>query len=430
MKPEISSTDNGRALWLASVEEADVCENLDGDIDVDLVIVGGGFSGCAAALKAAELGASVALLEAEDIGFGGSGRNVGLVNAGLWTPPDDIVAQLGLEAGERLNQLLAAAPDRVFQLIKDYQIQCQATRNGTLHCAHSPSALSGLRLRLNQQIKRQAPVRLLDAGEAQQRVGSDAVHGALFDPRAGTIQPLGYCRGLARAARSRGAKVYGNASVQNIKQQNGRWVLFSGQQKVSASKLLLATNAYRHSTAGIPGTDYVPVYYFQLATEPLNESLRKQILAGSEGCWDTALIMSSWRLDAAGRLIIGAMGNLESNSGKVHYRWAQRKLAQLFPLLSGLDFTLASCGRIAMTSDHLPKIVEPALGAYLVFGYSGRGIGPGTVFGSMAAEALLKNNSSLLPLTPITNYRETLTALRGGFFESAALFSHGLGSRV
>ncbi len=117
MTAEKSQTDNGRALWLASVEEVDVSESLQTDMDVDLAIVGGGFSGCSAALKAAELGFSVALLEAQNIGFGGSGRNVGLVNAGLWTPPDDIVSQLGSEAGDRLNQLLAAAPDRVFELI-------------------------------------------------------------------------------------------------------------------------------------------------------------------------------------------------------------------------------------------------------------------------------------------------------------------------
>ena len=82
-----------------------------------------------------------------------------------------------------------------------------------------------------------------------------------------------------------------------------------------------------------------------------------------------------------------------------------------------------------MTSDHLPKILNPAPGAYLVFGYSGRGIGPGTVFGSSAAEALLKEDSNLLPVTPVYNYREAMTALRGGFFESAAVVNHALGSR-
>ena len=286
-----------------------------------------------------------------------------------------------------------------------------------------------LRQRLGQQLKRQAPVSLLDANEAQTRVGSESVFGALFDPRAGTIQPLGYCRGLARAAKSRGAKLYRQAAVQRISRQQESWILQSGQHKVRAAKLLLATNAYRHDTHGLPDTNYVPVYYFQLATEPLNETQRQQILVGLEGCWDTALIMSSWRLDNSGRLIIGAMGNLDSSSGAVHYRWAQRKLAQLFPRLAGQNFTLASCGRIAMTSDHLPKIVEPSPGVYQIFGYSGRGIGPGTVFGSTAAEALLKEDSSLLPLASISVYQESLTGLKGGFFESAALMSHALGSR-
>ena len=379
----------GRELWLSSVAEPDCSKPLTADQTVDLAIIGGGFTGCAAALRAAELGASVALLEARDIGYGGSGRNVGLVNAGLWMPPDDIVSQLGEAQGGRLNDMLAAAPAQVFQTIDEYQINCEARRNGTLHCAHSAAALDELRRRHQQQVNLGVAAELLDADDASSRVGSAAVHGALFDPRAGTIQPLAYCRGLARAATDKGAALYREAPVQQVNRVGQSWELHSGQYKITASHLLVATNAYQQSLSGVTGYDYVPVFYFQLATEPLSDQQRQVILPGGEGCWDTALIMSSWRLDAAGRLIIGAMGNLDSASGSIHRQWARRKLKQLFPELAQLPFTLSSCGRIAMTSDHLPKIVAAADSAFVVFGYSGRGIGPGTVFGSTAAEALL-----------------------------------------
>ena len=94
-----------------------------------------------------------------------------------------------------------------------------------------------------------------------------------------------------------------------------------------------------------------------------------------------------------------------------------------------MPFTLASSGRIAMTADHLPKIIQPADNLLAVFGYSGRGIGPGTVFGSAAAEALLAGNLDGLPSMPLSQYAESLTDLKGRFFESAALASHLVSNR-
>jgi glycine/D-amino acid oxidase-like deaminating enzyme len=135
------------------------------------------------------------VLEANTIGHGGSGRNVGLVNAGLWLPPDDIIQKLGHEKGNRLIDVLSVAPDLVFQLIEQNEINCEAIRNGTLHLAHSSWGLKDLRNRFQQGNHIGAPLRLLGSNETDDRTGSGAFYGGLFDPRAGTIQPLAYCRG-------------------------------------------------------------------------------------------------------------------------------------------------------------------------------------------------------------------------------------------
>lgn len=137
-------------LWRASSEEAISVGPLDTDLTVDLAVIGGGFSGSSAALEAARRGASVALLEAQTIGHGGSGRNVGLANAGLWLKPDEILAETGEEAGRALIARLGAAPDLVYGLIAREEISCEATRNGTLHCAHAPSGMEDLRARFRQ----------------------------------------------------------------------------------------------------------------------------------------------------------------------------------------------------------------------------------------------------------------------------------------
>ncbi len=166
--------------------------------NVDLAIIGGGFSGCAAALEAAKSGLNVILLEAESIGFGGSGRNVGLVNAGLWTPPQEVEDTLGQQAGQKLNTALAAAPALVFDLIEKHQIECDAVRNGTLHCAQSYRHKKDLDKRLAQLAARDAPVQMLDEAETQKRLGSTHFVASLFDPRAAPSTHSNLLRGLQK----------------------------------------------------------------------------------------------------------------------------------------------------------------------------------------------------------------------------------------
>lgn len=410
-------------LWTETAGAPMAMAAIQEDVEADVAIVGGGFTGCAAALAAASAGASVRLLERERIGHGGSGRNVGLVNAGLWLAPDDVEGTLGEAAGRRLNTALADGPKTVFRLVKRHAIDCEATRNGTLHCAHAASAMAELSRRDQQQRAREAPVALLSAGEARERTGSRRVHGALFDARAGTIQPLAYCRGLARAAAAAGAILHEGTPVTAMTRAAGRWRLATPGGTVHADRVVVATNAY--ATHDLGGAT-VPLNYFQLATEPLGHNLGAAILPGGEGCWDTAKVMSSFRKDAAGRLVIGAVGSLTHAGGRIHAQWAQRTLARLFPDAAGARFAHAWQGRIAMTSDHIPKIVSLGPGAYSVFGYSGRGISPGTVFGTALGRLVAGGTEADLPLAPVPGHAEPRARLRAAAIELGATAWHAL----
>ena len=166
--------------------------------------------------------------------------------------------------------------------------------------------------------------------------------------------------------------------------------------------------------------------YFQCATAPLSSAECAHILPDREGCWDTALVMSSFRLDQAGRLIVGGVGNLDAAGGKIHEKWAQRKLRALFPQLKADRFAYRWYGQMAMTSDHVPKVVKIGPNAYACFGYSGRGIGPGTIFGAAIANALLTDDPSRLPLSPVSRHREPMVGLREAYFELGATLVHGL----
>lgn len=413
-------------LWRVSCAEADVGEPLAEDAEVDLAIVGGGFTGCAAALDATERGASVCLLEASTIGHGGSGRNVGLVNAGLWLPPNAVAKQMGEAAATRLLDVLMEAPARVFELVERHRIACEPRCDGTLHCAHAAPALADLERRQRQGNRLGAALRLLDAAEVAARTGTTRFHGGLFDPRAGTVQPLAYCRGLARAARDAGARVHVRSPASRILRHGGRWRLECGDRRVTATALLLATNAYHEGLDAVLEPAYVPVHYSQFATAPLPRASLERILPAGEGCWDTATVMSSFRLDAAGRLIVGGIGDARGAGGAVHRAWARRFLGSLYPEVAGVAFEHAWSGRIAMTGDHLPKIVAFGPAALACFGYSGRGIAPGTCFGALASQALLGGETSVLPLEPTSRHRERSRALRATGFELGATLVHGI----
>jgi glycine/D-amino acid oxidase-like deaminating enzyme len=421
-------------LWRVTCRETAEAPPLEGETTADLLVVGGGFTGCAAALRAAELGARVCLIEAGTPGEGGSGRNVGLVNAGLWLPPEGVSAALGAEAGARLTQILGAAPDLVFGLIERHAIACEPVRAGTLHLAHSAAGLRDLRERHRQLAALGAPVTLLGPEETARRTGTSAYRGALHDARAGTVQPLALCLGLARAAAAAGARLHAASPALELRAAGAGvgagWEAVTPMGRVRAGALLLATNAYHSAAAGTPAPQSVPVHYFQLATAPLPEALRAGLLPGGEGCWDTAPVMSSFRTDAAGRLVLGAIGRLDHAAGGVHRAWARRMLARLFPALAGRPLCHAWFGRIAMTGDHVPKILELGPRGLACFGYSGRGIGPGITFGTRAAEALLSNHDEALPLRPIPAHVERLAPLRAAAIETGAILAHAAGARL
>ncbi len=417
---------HGTNLWRNSARDDLDGPALSSDATCDLAVIGAGFTGCSAALEAARGGASVIVLEADTVGHGGSGRNVGLVNAGLWLPPDEIVAALGEAVGMRLLNALGHGPQVVFDIIDREGISCDATRNGTLHLAHAPGGMRDLHDRFRQGNRIGAPVRLLDAQEACRRTGSRAFHGALLDPRAGTVHPLAYNRGLARAAIETGAVLHEQSRVTGIARRNGLWHLQANDHVVHAGALLIATNAYPSQIAGGPAPAFVGVTFSQFATEPLPGHWRERILPGGEGCWDTARVMTSLRIDRDGRLILGGIGDADGPAARVHAQWARRKLRALYPDLGPVPFEHQWNGRIAMTSDHIPKVLAFGPNALTVFGYSGRGIAPGTVFGRAAARALLEGTPEALPIPPINSHEERFTALREACYEIGATLTHAV----
>ena len=418
-------TSDGPGLWGETAPPAPECLPLSGQARADIAVIGAGYTGLSAALHLAHAGADVVVLEATQPGAGAAGRNVGLVNAGLWLMPQAVIARAGREHGPRLLDCLARAPAEVWQIVGDEAIACEASPKGTLHCAPDTAGVAALRMRAEQWQAFGADVSLLDATETQARTGSRAFHAALFDPRAGTIQPLAYARGLARAALARGARICGNSPVTGLAQAADGWTLTTPTGQLQAQQVILATdtcsNAPRPDCAG----EQVILPYFNFATDPLPPELHALILRGGEGAWDTRKVLTSFRLDAAGRFIIGSVGQLGALDGAVHRAWAARQMARLYPELRGTPLRMGWWGQIGMTPDALPRLHQPAPGLWSVSGYNGRGIAPGTVFGRLLAELCLGRIALAdmpLPLTPASSAQ--LRALRGLALRAGAAALH------
>lgn len=417
-------------LWEKTAPQAPLTPPLAGEQRCDVVIVGAGYTGLSTALHLAQRGIRVIVLEGREIGFGGAGRNVGLINGGMWTMPEELPGVLGETFGERLLDLLGGAPLVVRSLVEQHGIECEISTNGTLHCAAGEAGLKEIRERHAQWSARGAPVRVLDASETAQRIGTHAYAGALFDPRAGTLQPLAYARGLAQAAITAGASIHTQSPVLATVPDGSGWRVSTPQGTVLAQHIAVCTDAYSTGPWEPVRREQVHLPYFNFATVPLTPAQRQSILPGCEGCWDTKEILSSFRMDKAGRLVFGSVGALRNSGTAIHRAWARRSLKRIFPQLGDIAFEHEWYGQIGMTDNALPRFHRFAPGVTGFSGYNGRGIAPGTVFGkTLAAHIAGDIADDDLPL-PVTKPQErSLLALRELYYEAGAQIAHFAGER-
>ena len=407
------------SLWDRSAEEKNYIGQFETDEKVDVAIVGGGFTGLSTALHCCEKGLSARVIEQNQIGFGGSGRNCGLVNAALWLPPQDVRQQLGNVYGPRFIEQFGKGPEYVFSLIEKHQMRCEATKTGTIHAAHSPAGFKELEGRAAEWRRLNEPVDLLDRKTTEELIGTDKFYGGLLDHRAGTINPMSYCRGLARAAIGAGASISTGVQATRLQRENNHWIVDTDQGAVVADKVILGTNAYTDSLW--PGLNkvFTIIHYFQLASQPLGSDA-SHILPGRQGVWDTGKIMFNVRRDAYDRLLIGSMGRIHgSKDNGLSKRWALKQIKRIFPSIGLVSFEDAWYGQIAMTPDHLPRIYELDEGLYTSIGYNGRGITTGTIFGRAMADMLRGMDKSELPLPISTPEKAPGSTMMSRFYQTA-----------
>lgn len=413
---------NENSLWGANAIAAPRAEQLRASLRADVLVVGAGYTGLSSALHLAEKGVSVVLLEASSIGFGGSGRNAGLVNAGIWKNPELVRKLLGAAAAERFNAALCDTPALVFELVKRFDMPCQAQRRGTVHIAHSAGAMRYLEDRCRQLQELGAGVELIDGERTRSISGSPVYrHGGILDPGAGTIQPLSYARALATAAMAKGVSLFQQSAIETLTRADDRWLATTAHGQISAEQVIIATNAYADGNSAGVRESTLPVYIFQCATEPLPDEVAASVIPERQGLWDTHTLLTSSRIDEQGRLVMSSPGRLQGGQRAIRQNWMTRKRDTLYPQLRDTRWAYHWSGCIGVTSTRILRVQVPAPGLFAPAGYNGRGIGTGTALGKYLADTVASGNRDDFPFPIETLQRENWPALRSAYYDYGTL---------
>jgi glycine/D-amino acid oxidase-like deaminating enzyme len=368
---------------------------------VSVAVVGAGFTGLSTALHLAEHGTDVVVLDAGQPGWGASGRNGGQVNPGLKHEPSTILRDFGPELGRRMVTLSGAAPQGVFDLIERHQIQAEARRGGTMRAAYVDRDVRAIHAAAAELAGLGAPVEAQDAAGMERLTGSRRYLGGAIDRRGGSVNPLGYARGLAQAAINAGAVVHGGSPVTAVRRDGADWALETPGGTVRAERIVLATNGYSDGIwPGLRRT-VVPAFSAIAATEPLPDAVARDIMPGRGVLYEIAPITVYYRLDTWGRLLIGGRSISRDTSNPVHYRRLVRYAERLFPAVRGVRWTHFWNGQVAITPDHYPHLHEPAPGVIAALGYNGRGVAMATAMGGEVARRVLgaADDAMSMPIT-------------------------------
>lgn len=383
--------------WTVTATPAPECRRLDGRVEVDVLVVGGGLTGCRTALGLAEAGTSVALVDGERIGWGASGRSGGQANPIWRQTPEELIARLGRNHGERLIRTTLTSAQDLFADIARFGVDCDAVRAGWLQAAHTRKTRDRLRSLGRAWAAVGMDIGELEGDAVREASGSPAYGFALRHAAGGNVQPLSLTRGYASAAIERGALAFENTPISRLERVDGKWHAHAPTGLIVAENVVLATNAYSKGLVPDLHKTYFGLFSVAIATAPLSEAQQREILPGKVTISDSRLAIYFARYDRDGRLIFGCVGSSEQIDRLGGFARVKRGLRTVFPQIADIAIERKWAGRIAVTPEMMPHMHEPAPGVLAGLGYSGRGIVMTSVMGRALAARLLGTPADELP---------------------------------
>ena len=353
-----------------------------------MAIIGGGYTGLAAARVLARSGADVTVLERHTIGWGASSRNGGFVLPGYKPDIEALARRLGIAEARRLFALSLDAVGSLEALIAEEAIECEYLRCGTIVLAAKAGHLTALE-RSERFLRRELghETSVLSRSDLGSELGSTRYHGGLLDPFAGAVQPARLVEGLAQAAARAGARLVERAEVRQVSRASGEWTVATGVGALRAKELLVASNGY--TGAAVPGLQrrVVPVGSYIIATAPLGPATAARLVPRRRVLSDTKNLLYYFRLSSDGRMVFGGRAAFTPTPVARSAEILARGMVEVFPELADVPVEYAWDGKVAFTIDQMPHAGRLD-GLHYALGYGGHGVALATWLGARMGEAL------------------------------------------
>jgi glycine/D-amino acid oxidase-like deaminating enzyme len=394
-----------KSFWLATYGEYIPDPALQGDLKVDIAIIGAGFTGLSTAynLRKQDPGLSVAVLEAEVVGFGASGRNGGFSMTLFGLEPAVTKLLFSHEKTVEAHRYMERSVDYVDDLIKEHDLQSDYWFPGFLRAATTPGYVNRIQHDLELLTSMGITgISWIEEGEIKKEVNSPRFLGGWWEPRSGLLNPAKHVRELKRIAIQLGAKVYEETPVLEI-QRVGDFTLTTPHGKIIAKKVIFATNAYSHLIPQLKRKQ-VPAFTHMIVTEPLNQAQLEEIgWKNRQGIEDARNLVHYFRLTIDNRLTIGGSdvslaygGDMERDMNNDTFTQLENDILWLFPHLKGIRITHRWGGPVSV-----PLQMAPAIGylgderAMYSLGCVGHGVSMTHLNGRTLADLALERKTDL-----------------------------------
>jgi glycine/D-amino acid oxidase-like deaminating enzyme len=394
--------ENGGSLWQATAPPGPLLPVLAGDVDAEILVIGGGVAGLSTALHLAERGVAVALVEAGAVGSGATGASGGLIAPDyIRHTPETIGQQLGRAAGERLTRFVGESAAQVFALARALSTPSEVREEGFWTPTHSETLAARQRAVAAQWALRGFSVRFAEGEEARAQLGSDRYIGALVHEEGGGLNPLALARALADQAVRQGALLFAQSPVQRLRREDGRWVATTTRGRARARRVVLAANAGNAALHPRMARTTLPLDVYEFATAPVDAGLRQRILPEGGGFTDKTSYVFTARYDDAGHLVSAFPASLAIRGRAAARREAQRRLSQYFPELANVEIRFLWEGHARINTSFLPALYDLGEGALAIQACNGRGLSTNAMLGRALADYLTTGDVDRLPIVPV-----------------------------
>lgn len=375
------------SYYAASVNEVTDYPVLEGAKSADVCVVGAGFTGTATALSLAERGYSVALVEANRVGWGASGRNGGQVINGM-SGIETLRKKHGNGIAEILNNLRWGGNDIIRERVAKYGIQCDL-KDGYLEVATKPSQVSYIDEFAEDRESHPSDFayEVWDREKTCDMLGTDAYHGGFVCYRDGHLHPLNLCIGEARAAHNLGVQIFEQSPVTGIT-HGKRPRVETANGYVEADSVVLAGNAYSQLEPKHLSNLIFPAGSYIIATEPLADDVAKSINRKDVAVCDLNAVVDYYRLSADKRLLFGGACNYSGRDPKSIKSYILPRMLKVYPQLKDVKIEYEWGGKIGVVLRRIPTLGRINDNVYYCQGYSGHGVCATHVMGEVMADAV------------------------------------------